>query len=101
MDSIANFLELEVNEKLLKINDKIVKDEYSLDFIKKYDELKYFTVDDIINNPTNKEEEKYFKNKKILLLTKVVEDVNFNINKIVQFSNIVDKCVKQVMGPEI
>jgi hypothetical protein len=98
IDEIATFLGLEVNEKAMEINGKVAKNETDLVFIKGYDEIQYMTIDDLLHNPATKEEKKYYNGKEILSLSIVVKDINYNINRVVWFSNIIDGCLKQILG---
>ncbi len=90
---IASFLGLELNVKEIKSGAR--KDIY-LTFIKNYSELEFIGIQHFFDEPKTDSEIEFFNSKKLLTIEQVKKDIEIGINKVIEFSNIVEDIIKQL-----
>lgn len=90
---IAAFLGLELNVKEIKVGQR--KDIY-LCFIKSYSDMEYININHFFDEPKTESDKQIYNSKKLLIMEQVKRDIELGVNKIIEFSNIVEDIVKQL-----
>jgi hypothetical protein len=93
-NKIASFLGFDLN--LIDRGTKVRKDIY-LVFLKNYSEMEYYTISDLFAELNSEEERSMWMSKKILTLEQVKKDIETGVHKVVEFSDIIDNIVKQII----
>lgn len=95
---IASFLGFDLN--IIDRGTKVRKDIY-LVFIKNYNQMEYYTIDDLFVELNSDAECDMWLSKRILTLEQVKHDISTGINKIIELTDIIEESVKKIIGPQM
>lgn len=95
---IAKFLGFELNI-INRGSEK--RPEIYLIFKKVYSEFLYYTINDLFFESKNDNDKLLWQSKKLLTYGQVKNEIEEGVNKIIEFTNIVEETVKKILGPQM